>query len=84
MEIIDIKNFNKNELHLTVKKSGKEHLLVAYNKKRVTDSDLVKANKKAKELGLGYAILSFGELQKKMNDLIDAARNLSDIKKMDE
>ena len=83
MEIIDIKNFNKNELHLTIKKNGKEHLLVAYNKKRLMDSDLVKANRKAKELGLEYAILSFGDLQKKMSDLIDAAKNLSDIKKLE-
>ncbi|MEK6830053.1 MAG: hypothetical protein AABY15_08100 [Nanoarchaeota archaeon] len=83
MEIIDIQNFNKNELHLKIKKDGKEHLLVAYNKKRVTDSDLIKANRKAKDLGLGYAILSFGELQKRISDLIDAAKNLSDIKKME-
>ena len=47
------------------------------------DSDLVKANRKAKELGLEYAILSFGELKKKMSDLIDAAKNLSDIKKLE-
>ena len=83
MEIIDIRNFNKNELHLKVKKDGKEHLLVAYNKKRISDSDLIKANKKARELGLGYAILSFGELQKKMSDIIDAAKNLTDIKKIE-
>ena len=83
MEIVDIQNFNKNELHLKIKKDGKEHLLVAYNKKRLTDSDLIKANKKAKDLGLGYAILSFGELQKKMSDIIDAARNLSEIKKIE-
>jgi len=83
MEILDIQNFNKNELHLKIKKDGEEHLLVAYNKKRITDSDLIKANKKAKELGLRYAVLSFGELKKKMSDILDAARNLSDIRKMD-
>ena len=83
MEILDIHDFNKNELHLKVKKDGKEHLLVAYNKKRLTDADLVRANKKAKELGIGYAILSFGELQKKMSDIIDAAKNLSEIKKIE-
>lgn len=83
MEIIDIQNFNRNELHLKIKRDGKEQLLVAYNKKRLTDSDLVRANKKAKELGLGYGILSFGELKKKMSDIIEAARNLSEIKKIE-
>ncbi len=83
MEIIDIKNFNKNELHLKIKREGKEHLLVAYNKKRITDFDILKAHKKAKELGYGYSLLSFGELQKKMSDIIDAVKNLSEIKRME-
>ena len=83
MEILDIQNFSKNELHLKIKKDGKEHLLVVYKKKRLAESDLVKANKKAKELGLGYSILNFGELQKKMSDIIDAAKNLSEIKKIE-
>lgn len=83
MEIIDIQDFNKNELHLKVKKDGKEHFLSVYNKKRLVDSDLVKANKKARELGLSYSILSFGELKKKISDIIDAAKNLFEIKKME-
>ncbi len=83
MEILDIQSFNKNELHLKIRKDGKDHLLVAYNKKRVNDSDLVKAHKKAKEMGMEYAILSFGELQKKMGEIIDAAKNLTHINKID-
>lgn len=83
MEIIDIQDFNKNELHLKVKKDGKEHFLSVYNKKRLVDSDLVKANKKARELGLSYSILSFGELKRKISDIIDAAKNLFEIKKME-
>ncbi|MBU2562709.1 MAG: hypothetical protein KKF68_03550 [Nanoarchaeota archaeon] len=35
IELIDIKNFSKNELSLIVKEEGKEILLVAYNKKRI-------------------------------------------------
>ena len=83
MEILDIQDFSKNELHLKVKKDGKEHFLAVYNKKRLADSDFIKANKKAKELGLSYSVLSFGELQKKISEILDAARNLFEIKKME-
>lgn len=83
MEILDIESFNKNELRLKIKNNGEELLLVAYNKKRVTDSDLIKNSKKAKEVGLKYMVISMGETQKKITDLIDAARNLSEIKKID-
>ncbi|MFH1311309.1 MAG: hypothetical protein ABIH65_02795 [Nanoarchaeota archaeon] len=83
IEIINIEGFSKNELQLKVKNNEEEHLLVAYNKKRLEESDLVKANKKARELNLKYTILSLGEPIKKMNDLIDAVKNLSKIRKIE-
>lgn len=83
MEIIDIQNFNKNDLQLRIKnKEGKEELLMAYNRKKVSDSDIIKANKKSQELGLPYNILSLGEPSKKISDLINAAKNLTGIQKM--
>lgn len=83
MEILDIENFNKNELLLKIKNNQEELLLVAYNKKRFTDIDLIKAGKRAREMGLKYILISLGDAQKKMIDLIDSAQNLSDIKKID-
>ncbi len=83
MEIINIEGFSKNELQLKIKNKGEEYLLVAYNKKRLGDADLVRANKKARDLGLKYTILSLGEPVKKMNDLIDAIKNLSEIRKIE-
>ena len=83
MEIIDIESFSKNELMLRAKKDGAELIIAAYNKKRITDSDLIKANKKAKDLGLSYMLISMGEPQRKINDLVDAAKNLSGMKKME-
>ncbi len=78
IEIIDIESFNKNELVLRVNKEG-EKLLVAYNKKRINENDIVKANKKASEAGLPYIILSLGEPLKKLSILIDALEKLSSI-----
>jgi hypothetical protein len=83
MEIIDIRNFSMNEMILKVRKGREEHMLVVYNKKRLSDSDLVRANRKAREAGLGYSILSLGEPQKKMNDMIDAVKNLGEIRKIE-
>jgi len=83
MEILDIESFNKNELFLKIKNNQEELLLVAYNKKRFTDVDLIKAGKRAREKGLKYLVISLGDAQRKMIDLIDAAKNLSDMKKID-
>ena len=75
IEIIDITAFTKNELFLHVKKE-KEFLIVAFNKKRITESDLTKAYKKAKELNLQFTILSKGEQTKKLIDFIRASKSL--------
>jgi len=82
IEILDIESFNKNDLILLIRKQGEEKLLVAYNKKRVNESDIIKANKKASELNLNYIILSLGEPLKKLDSLIDAIKRLSEIEKL--
>ena len=83
IEIISIEGFNKEDLTLKILQNKKEKLLVAYNKKRVTEEDILKANKKAEGLNLPYIILSKGEPAKKLNNLIDAIKNLSSIDKID-
>ena len=82
IEIIGIEGFSKNDLTLTIKKEEKEFLLIAYNKKRFTDIDLINANKKAIEKGLHYMILSLGDPLKKTNNLIEAVKNLYSIEKI--
>ena len=83
IEIVDIESFYKNELILYIKSQGEKKLLVAYNKKRINENDMVKANKKALELGLPYIILSLGMPLKKLTSLIDAIKNLSSIEKLE-
>jgi len=84
IEILDIDNFNKNDLILKIKEKEEKKLLFAYNKKKISDLDIIKANKKASELKLRYSILSFGELPKKTIGFIEAIKNLSDINKIEE
>lgn len=82
IEIIDIENFDKNEITLRVRVQDQEKLLVAYNKKRIIEEDIIKANKKSSELKLKYIILSLGEPLKKLSSLIGALKNLSGIEKL--
>ena len=83
IEILDIENFNKNDLVLRVKIKGEEKLLVAYNKKRISEEDILNAYKKATEFNLKYIILSLGEPLKKIDNLIRAIKNLSGIEKIE-
>ncbi len=83
IEIIDIESFNKNDLVLKIKDNEKEKILVAYNKKRITEADIIKAHKRSSELGLAYIILSLGEPLKKLTGLIKAVKNLSAIEKLE-
>jgi len=83
IEILDIENFSKSDLILRVKIKGGEKLLVAYNKKRISEADIIKAYKKAAEFNLKYIILSLGEPLKKIDNLIKAVKNLSEIGKIE-
>jgi hypothetical protein len=83
IEIVNIESFNKNEILLRIKSEGTEKLLVAYNKKKIMDTDIINANKKASNLNLKYVILSMGEPSKKLSNLIESAQNLEKIEKIE-
>ena len=83
IEILDIEDASKDNLILRIKINGKEKLLVAYNKKKIDESDIIKAYKKSSELALEYIILSLGEPAKKMNEFIEAVKKLDGIEKIE-
>ncbi len=83
IEIMDIQNFNKEDLVLKVKEDKEEKLLIAYKKKKLTEEDIIKAHNLAEKNGLSYIILSMGEPVKKIKDLISAIKNLSRIDKVE-
>lgn len=82
-EIEDIELFTKDSLILKIKRDEKVRLLVVYNKKKIIEEDILKAYKKASELDLDYSIFSFGEPSKKISNLIEASKRLSEIRKID-
>ena len=80
--ISGIEGFSKTDLILKIIDGGIEKILMAYNKKRITEADLLKAHKKASEYNLSYILLSLGDIPKKLENFIEAARNLSGIDKL--
>ncbi len=82
IELIDIISFSKNESILRVKDTEGEKIVVAYNKKRISDNDIIKAAKKSAEFNLPYMILSLGEPLKKVRELILSVKNLHSIEKL--
>jgi len=82
IELIGIDKFDKKEIIGKIKIGGKELLLVAINKKRLSESDLLKAYKKASLLNIQYLIITKGELPKKLKEMIDAFKNLEKIEKI--
>ena len=83
IEILDVEDASKDNLILKIKINNREKLLVAYNKKKIDESDIIKAHKKSLELDLEYIILSLGEPSKKMNEFIEAIKKLDGIKKIE-
>jgi len=81
-ELIDIISFSKDEIVLRVKNTEGEKIVIAYNKKRISDNDIIKAAKKSTEFNLPYIVLSLGEPLKKVHELIRAVKNLHSIEKL--
>jgi hypothetical protein len=83
IEIIDIEGFSKDNLMLRIKTNDEEKILIAYNKKRISEKEIIEAHKKSKETNLKYIILSFGEPLKKTNNFIEAIKQLDHISKIE-
>ncbi|MBI2004077.1 hypothetical protein HYS72_01300 [Candidatus Pacearchaeota archaeon] len=83
IEILDVEDASKDYLTLRIKIKNEEKLLVAYNKKKIDESDIIKAYKKSSELKLNFMILSFGEPNKKLNEFIEAVKKLDGIEKIE-
>ncbi len=83
IELVGIGGFSRNDLILKIKQKGQEKLLIAYNKKNISEKDILNAHKKASEQNLPYIIFSLGELPKKISNIIEAIKDLSSIEKIE-
>ncbi len=83
IEILDIEEANNTEIVLKVKENQKEYLIVAYSKKKITEQEITKAYKKSVEMQVPYKILALGEPLKKLDNLIEAIKDLQGIERVD-
>ncbi len=81
-EILEIISAGKSELVLRIKSKTKEKILVAYNKKKIGEKDIIYAHKKAQKYEIPFLIMSRGEISKKLSDFIEAVKILSDVEKI--
>jgi hypothetical protein len=82
IEILSIEEIGINKIIFKVRNDG-EYLIIAYNKKKISEQDVVNSHKKSVELDLPYKILLLGEPMKRFENLIKAARDLKGIEKIE-
>lgn len=84
IEIINVEKSDKKELFIRIRLNAKQFLLVAFNKKKIEDKDLIKAYKKAQSINLPYIIFSKGDVSKKTREAIEAYRKLAAIERIED
>jgi hypothetical protein len=82
IEILGIEEIGISKIIFKVRDDG-EYLIIAYNKKKVSEQDVINSHKKSLELALPYKILLLGEPMKRFENLIKAAKDLKGIEKIE-
>lgn len=83
VELLDIISFKNDEAIIRVNKSGIQEIFFFYNKKKITDKELLNSFKKIENNKLKHSIFFFGEPSKKIKELIDSIKNLSDLNQIE-
>ena len=83
IQLTSLQQFDKRKVIAIVNIKIQQHLLIAFNKKRITEKELITAYKKSAELGLPYYIITKAEPTKKMSEAINAYKNLLKIDKIE-
>ena len=78
INIVSIEKADKKEAIIKLADS----LIIAFNKKKISDKDLIKAYKKSLAYNLPYTILAKEEMPKKLKETIEAHKNLKAIEKL--
>ncbi len=83
IELLGIESFEKKQVTAKIRFPGEQPcLLLALDKKKPSEKDLLKAYKKALALKIPYCILTRGDASKKMKESIEIYKNLLRIEKL--
>ena len=80
--IVSIQEVDKKKVVAKTESEDGKAILFAFNKKKITEDELMKCYKQAKDSSLPYHIIILGELTKKMGDTIEAYKKLLKIEKL--
>ena len=80
--IISIEEVDKKNVIAKIESPSQSAMLFAFKKKRITELELIKCYKQAKESNLPYYIITLGEPTKKMSETIDAYKKLIKLDKL--
>jgi hypothetical protein len=82
IELVSLEQFDKRKVIAIVRLNSQPHLLIAFNKKRITELELIKSYRKAAELNIPYYLIAKAEPTKKMQELSQAYKKLTKIDKI--
>lgn len=82
LPIIKVEYYDKKEVILISQLNNQSTLIIAFNKKKINEKELIKAYKKSLLYKMPYVIILREELSKKMKEQIDASRALISIEKL--
>ncbi|MDE1848469.1 MAG: hypothetical protein KGH55_00345 [Nanoarchaeota archaeon] len=82
IEIIDIEEISINRIIFRVK-DHEEYLIIAYNKRKISEQDIISSYKKSHELKLQYKIWALGEPVKKFDNLMAALKSMRGLEKIE-
>lgn len=83
LSLLELEELNKRRIVAKINMHSQVCLLIAYNKKRVTEKELIKAYKLSENLNLPYYILTKDNPTKKMAEAIEAYKKLIKFDKFD-
>jgi len=82
--LVSIEEFTKKEVVAKIKVKGDLCVLIAIDKKRPSEEDIVKAYKRALKIDLPFHLLAKGDLNKKMKEMANAYKKMAGFGKMTE
>lgn len=83
IEIIDIISFKNDEAIMKVNKSGVQEIFFFYNKKKISEKEILSSFKKIGNNKLKHSIFFLGEPSKKIKELVESIKNLSDLSQIE-
>lgn len=83
IEIIDLIDVKKDRFVLKVKVKNSEKILVAFNKKKLDEKDIIEASIISEEQKIPYIILTLGETSKKTKSFINAVKSMDSLMEME-